>query len=172
MHPLPYEFATRLIMKVRLPSLSGSVSCDGFFSLPPCAESPFAQNRYYLFWHDVSHHIRERYPSFIAHTGSCARPKPSRILQPQLGQQVLAGCRRPLLGNGPSRRYLCNPYMVAWTLTPRCFPGAFTRFLPENIGLTLDLRRSAHRFNPTLQLQWGTLFEAAVIPLCSGPHVR
>jgi hypothetical protein len=62
--------------------------------------------------------------------------------------------------------------MVAWTLTPQRFPGAFTRFFPENIGLTLDLRRSARQFIPTLQLQWGTYFEAAVIPLCSGPHVR
>ncbi len=171
-HPLPYEFATRLVMKVHLPSLPGSVSCDGSFSLPPCAESPFAQNRCYLLWHDVLHHVGRHYPSFIAHTGSCARPKPSCFLQPQLGQQVFAGCRKPLLGNGPSRRYLCNPYMVAWTLTPRRFPGAFTRFFPENIGLTLDLRRSAHRFIPTLQLQWGTHFEAAVIPLCSGPHVH
>jgi len=65
-----------------------------------------------------------------------------------------------------------NPYMGAWTLTPRRFSGAFTRFFPENIGLTLDLRRSAHRFIPTLQLQWVTYFEAAVIPLCSGSHVR
>ena len=85
-------------------------------------------------------------PPFIAPTGSCARPKPSCFLQHPLGQQVFAGCRKPLLGNGPSRRYLCNPYMVAWTLTPRCFPGAFTRFFPVNIGLTLDLRRSTHRF--------------------------
>ena len=100
------------------------------------------------FWHDVLHHVRGHYPSFIAHTGSCARPKPSCFLQPQLGQQVFAGCRRPLLEDGPSRRYLCNPYMVAWTLTPRRFPGAFTRFFPENIGLTLDLRRSAHPDSP------------------------
>jgi hypothetical protein len=145
MHPLPYEFATRLVMKVRLPSLPGAVSCDGSLSLPPCAESPFARNRCYLLRHDVLRHVRGRYPSFTAHTGSCARPKPSCLLRPQLRRQVFAGCRRPLLGDGPSRRYLCHPYMVAWTLTPRCFSGAFTRFFPKNFGLTLDLRRSAHR---------------------------
>jgi hypothetical protein len=124
------------------------MSCDGFPSPPPCAESPFARNRCYLFWHDVLHHVGRRYPSFIAHTGSCAGPKPSCLLPPSLGRQVFAGCCRPLLGGGPSRRYLCNPYMVAWTLTPRRFSGAFTRFFPENIGLTLDLRRSARRILP------------------------
>lgn len=171
-HPLLYEFATRIVMKIRLPSLPGAVSGNGSFSLAPRAESPFARNKCYLLRHDVLHHVRRHYPSFIAHTGSCARPKPSCLLQPQLGQQVFAGCRKPLLGNGPSRHYICNPYMVARTLTPRRLSGAFTRFFPKNIGLTLDLRRSARRFIPTLQLQWGTHLGAAVIPLCSGPHVR
>ena len=49
-----------------------------------------------------------------------------------------------LLEDGPSRRYLCNPCIGAWTLTPRCFSGAHARFFPKNIGLTLELRRSAH----------------------------
>jgi hypothetical protein len=93
--------------------------------------------------------------------------------------------RKPLLGDGPSRRYLCNPYIGAWALTLRRLPGAITRFFPGNLGLALDLRRSAHRFTFILQLQWATLFEAAVrqahrpeqnrwavIPLCSGPYVR
>jgi hypothetical protein len=35
-----------------------------------------------------THPVGGHYPSFIAHTGSCARPKPSCLLQPQLGQQV------------------------------------------------------------------------------------
>jgi hypothetical protein len=38
--------------------------------------------------------------------------------------------------------------MGAWTLTPRCFFGALTRFFPKNIGLTLDLRCSAHPDSP------------------------
>ena len=49
-------------MKVHLPSLPGSVSCDGSFSLPPCAESPFARNRCYLLWHNALHHVRRHYP--------------------------------------------------------------------------------------------------------------
>ena len=33
------------------------------------------------FWHDALHHVRWRYPSFIAHTGSCARPNSSCCLR-------------------------------------------------------------------------------------------
>ena len=85
---------------------------------------------------------------------------------------VFAGCCQPLLGVGPSRRYLHNPCIGAWTLTPRCPFGALARFFPKDLGLTLDLRRSAHRVTPALQLQQVTFFGAAVIPLCSGSHAR
>ena len=30
-------------------------------------------------------------------------------------RETFAGCRQSLLGDGPSRRYLCNPCMGAWT---------------------------------------------------------
>ena len=75
-----------------------------------------------------------------------------------LFHRVFAGCRQSLLVDGPSRRYLCNPYMGAWTLTPQCFFGALTRFFPKNFGLTLDLRRSAHHTASAMQLQQSTLF--------------
>ena len=51
-------------------------------------------------------------------------------------RRVFAGCRQPLLGDGPSRCYLCNPCSGAWTHTPLRFSGAFVRFFPENVGLT------------------------------------
>ena len=57
---------------------------------------------------------------------------------------VFAGCCQPLLGDGPSRRYLCNPCMGAWTPTPGCLSGAFVRFFPESYSLTIVLRSSAH----------------------------
>ena len=57
--------------------------------------------------------------------------------------RVFAGCYEPLLGVGPSRRYLHSLCIGAWTLTPRHFFGALARFFPKNIGLTLDLRGSA-----------------------------
>lgn len=50
--------------------------------------------------------------------------------------KVLAGCYQSLLHIGPSRRYLLNLYLGAWTRTPPRFFGAFARFFPENIGLT------------------------------------
>ena len=57
--------------------------------------------------------------------------------------RVFAGGYVPLLGVGPSRRYLHNLCVGAWTLTPRRLFGALTRLFPKNIGLTLDLRGSA-----------------------------
>ena len=69
---------------------------------------------------------------------------------------VYAGCCYSLLGDGPSRRYLRNPCMGAWTRTPQCSPGALARFFPEDIGLTLEGRCSAHHTTPALQLQHGT----------------
>jgi hypothetical protein len=93
----------------------------------------------------VPHHIRGHYPSFIAPTGSCVRPNPSHRLWIDLLRRVLAGCRQSLLGDGPSRRYLCNPDAGAWTPTPWCPAGAHARFFPADDGLTSGQRRSAHQ---------------------------
>ena len=57
-------------------------------------------------------------------------------------QRVLAGCCQSLLEDGPSRRYLCNPYMLARTHTPPRLLGAFTRFFPRSISLSLERRGS------------------------------
>ena len=65
----------------------------------------------------VYRHLERHYPLIIAHTGSCARPKPSRCFQ--CIQRVFAGCRQSLLGVGPSRCYLRKSF-------PRCldpYPG-------------------------------------------------
>src|SRR4030043_1061178 len=66
-------------------------------------------------------------------------------------RRVLAGCRQSLPGGGPSRRYLCNPSIGAWTLTPGCLSGALIRFFPERYSLSLVAHTSAHpasRRNP------------------------
>ena len=75
-----------------------------------------------------------------------------------LGQWVFAGCRQSLLGEGPSRHYLCNPYVGACTPTPRRPSGALARFFPEDNGLTLEIRRSARQMPPAMQLQQGKIF--------------
>src|SRR4030042_4823939 len=59
-------------------------------------------------------------------------------------RRVLAGCRQSLLGVGPSRRFLCNPSIGAWTLTPGCLSGALIRFFPESYSLSLVAHTSAH----------------------------
>ncbi len=64
--------------------------------------------------------VRGHYPSFIAHTSSCARPKSFSCLGFTLVHQILAGCCEPLLEVGPSRRYLCRSFSRC--LAP--YPGA------------------------------------------------
>ncbi len=85
---------------------------------PPSAQSPFARLGCYLWRRDIQHLVRRRYPSFIAHTNSCARPNSSCRLQIYPIRPVFAGCCQPLLEDGPSRRYLHSLCKGAWTHTP------------------------------------------------------
>ena len=73
-------------------------------------------------------------------------------------QRVFAGCCQSLLGDGPSRRYLCNPCVGAWTLTPGCLSGASVRFFPESYSLTPVAPSSAHPTTAAMQLQRRPLF--------------
>jgi hypothetical protein len=66
---------------------------------------------------------------------------------------VFAGCCQPLLVLGPSRHYLCNPCVGAWTHTPLCSSIAHTHFFMDDIGRTLRETRSAHRITPMMRLQ-------------------
>jgi hypothetical protein len=93
-------------------------SVSGPVPEPPSAQSPFARLGRYPWQRDVQHLVRGRYPSFIAHTDSCAEPKSSCRLRFPLLRQVFAGCCQPLLEDGPSRRYLRNLCRGAWTHTP------------------------------------------------------
>ena len=73
-------------------------------------------------------------------------------------RKVFAGYCQSLLEDGPSRHYLCNPCVGAWTPTPQCPSGALARFFPEDNGLTSDVTGSAHQTTPIMQLQQGILF--------------
>ena len=44
---------------------------------PPSAQSPFARSGYYPLRRGILYPVSGRYPTFIAHTNSCARPKGS-----------------------------------------------------------------------------------------------
>jgi hypothetical protein len=65
-----------------------------------------------------------------------------------------------LLGVGPSRRYLRNHCIGAWTPAPQRPFGALTRFFPKGNGLTSDPPQadSARQTLPIMQLPPGILF--------------
>ena len=72
--------------------------------------------------------------------------------------QVYAGCCQPLLGEGPSRRYLCDPCVGARTHTPPHSPAASVRCFTEDTGLTPRETGSTRGFTPTQQLRWGAVY--------------
>ena len=107
---------------------------------------------------DLTSHLRGRYSSFVALTGSCARPPPSPRLGGPLVGGVCAGCRESLLDHGPSRHYLCNLCGGAWTHTPPCPSGAHAHFFPGGSGLTSRETRSAHGRIPARRFRQGAGF--------------
>jgi len=137
---------------------------------PPGAQSPFALSGCYPSRSGVYRHLERHYPLIIAHTGSCARPKPSRCLRFPYTASL---CR---LSPAPAGRWSFP------TLFPRVFPqvpGPLPRWDPM-----VHMPVSSHRTSafprlqegrlphlPAQRLQYGTVNEAAVISLCSGPQV-
>ncbi len=110
---------------------------------PPLTESPFARRRRYLLQGGVSTAWAGVTPPsslVLAHAQNRTPPIDCGL---GLDRWVFAGCCEPLLADGPSRRYLHNPCIGAWTRTPPRSPVARTRFFPGDIGLTLGFRRSA-----------------------------
>ena len=106
-HPSSARFTVRLSQ--------GSVSTI-YQALRPMMVSSFGQSLYReplrprvgvtSARHGTRTRVARHYPSFIAHTGSCAGPKPSPSLGITLVPRVFAGCCAPLLGLAPSQRYL------------------------------------------------------------------
>ena len=92
------------------------------------------------------------------------RPAQSlRLISVPLLQPVFAGCRPSLLGEGRSRRYLCNPCRGVWTPTPPHAAGALIRFFPAAIGLTIQVSRSACEKSLRCNFNRACYFEAADI---------
>ena len=125
---------------------------------PPRAQSPFARLRCYLRRHDVSRITSEGItpPSSLLRAHAPDQNPPTYSVS--LIKRVFAGCCQSLLGDGPSRRYLCNPCIGAWTLTPGCLSGASIRFFPESYSLTPVAPSSAHPTTVAMQLQRRPLF--------------
>lgn len=137
-HPCISQFAHQGRSLVHWPLSAQLISSE-----LPSAQSPFAHLRRYLSCRDVLHHVGRRYSALIAHMDSCANPAPSLYLGCTLGIQVFAGCCQPLLGEGPSRCYLCESFSACLDPYPGCSCGAHTRSFPQDYGLPGRLSRSA-----------------------------
>ncbi len=88
----------------------------------------------------------------------CARPPPSPRLGSRLARRVFAGCRQSLLGDGPSRHYLCDPCAGARTHTPPRSSAERVHSFTQDTGLTPRETGSARGSIPTWQLPWGAVF--------------
>lgn len=122
--------------------LTGSVPGPG--QDHPSAQSLFACSGCYPSHRGLLGHVSRHYPAFIAHTGSCARPKRSARLRSPLLRTIFAGCRHSLLRVGPSRRYLCESFPGCLDPYPGASSGALTHFFPEDNGLRRRGSGSAH----------------------------
>lgn len=71
-----------------------------------------------------------------------------------LGRWVCAGCCQPLLGVGPSRRFLCESFSACLSPYPGCSHGALTRFFPQDNGLPDVRTRSAPGNTHTATSVW------------------
>jgi hypothetical protein len=120
---------------------------------PPRAQSPFARWRRYLQRRNVYCIASEGItpPSSLLRTHAPDQNPPLLFGFPI--RRVFAVCCQSLLGDGPSRRYLCNPCIGAWTLTPGCLSGASVRFFPESDSLTSVAPSSAHPTTVAMPLQ-------------------
>jgi hypothetical protein len=88
---------------------------------------------------------------------------PSLQLRHRLARRVFAGCCQPLLGTGPSRRYLCQSFPTCLDPYPGCSQGARARYFPQDIGLPREWSGSAPRNFPDSYFSRDYDFGAAVI---------
>jgi len=103
---------------------------------PPSAQSLFARIGCYPQRGGVLHHLEGRYPFFVAHTGSCARPNSSHRLQLlALYDGSLQVVAQSLLQVGRSRRY--PPRIFPW------MPGPVPRWSCEVHSPVSSLTASA-----------------------------
>ena len=136
------------------------------------AQSPFARSGRYPSRRHVSRPVGRLYPAFIAHTDSCADPKPSLRLRYNLGRRVFAGCCQPLLGVGPSRCYLCESFPTCLDPYPGCSCGALTRFFPQDNGLPDIRTRSARSLLRPWLYPYGNFCTELLSRLQSFAHVQ
>ena len=74
---------------------------------------------------------------------------PPSVFGISLARMIFAACCQPLLGTGPSRRYLCQSFLTCLDPYSGCSQGARARCFPQDIGLPRALTGSARRGIPT-----------------------
>jgi hypothetical protein len=168
-HPIGLQVSLDLSPGYGSSVTSGSVSGWRRFQTRQVPRAPLHGSRCYLSRQGVLHPVSRLYPAFLAPTGSCANPKPSPRLGITLAHGVFTGCYQPLLGVGPSRRYLCESFPTCLDPYPGGPQGAFTRFFPQGIGLPRSCSGSALHNILDSHFSPGGLFGAAAISSCSGP---
>ena len=127
--------------RLRLPTFTDSVSLIGvILTGDHCTESPFASSECYPSECHISCNIDRRYSTLFAHTGSCAKPKPSRNLGLSPCATSLGRLLRTLAGSwpfptlSPQSLYGClDPYPAALIRCSRSFlPGQHRPHLSLN----------------------------------------
>ena len=131
-HPFHLWFTCRTSSLIKGTGAPSSES--GPVPEPPSAQSPFARLGRYLRRRDVQHLVRGRYPSFIAPTSPCARPKPSHSLG--VSPCATSPCRvmRPPAGRWPFP-----------TLSPQSFYGCLDPYPAALIRCTRSFLPGRHR---------------------------
>jgi hypothetical protein len=121
---------------------------------------------------DLTGPLGGRYPSFVAHTSPCARPKPSPRLGFPLAREVLAGCRQPLLGDDPSDIISATPAQALGPI-PRRAPRLRSSIASPRTPASPHGKR-VRRADLPPQSSFGgePCFEAAVIRSPSGSRAR
>jgi len=127
-------------------------------SWPPSAQSPFARNGCYPRRGGLKAAWRGVTPSSSLIRAHAPDHHPPRASGLPVVRAVFAGSRQSLLGDGPSRHYLCDPCVGARTHTPPRSSAARVRFFTEDTGLTPRQTGSTRESTPTQQLRWGPPF--------------
>jgi hypothetical protein len=170
MHPSRIRFTCRTSSHIKGVGCPSSVS--GPNPEPPSAQSPFACAGSYPSQRDVAHLVRGRYPSFVAHTDSCVRPKSSSPISLSLYGRSLQVAVSPCWK-------LALPDVIS-TICVKAL-GPVPRHVPHDLVRLSDRRTSAsppgstgsaREMFPAMQLQQGLAFGVAVIRLCSGSLTR
>jgi hypothetical protein len=147
MHPAAAWFAHQLVPASRV----GVVSAQRPSATlgPPSAQSPFASRRCYRPEEGMVCLLEGRYPFVVARRAHAPDLLPSTRLRHRLARLVFAACCQPLLGTGPSRRYLCQSFPTCLDPYSGYSQGARARCFPQDIGLPRVRTGSAHRVSPT-----------------------